>query len=298
MARITCLADFLKAMATTPVLTATDHDRKAAGLKYIYPVLSRRAGGLSIGVNFNINNACNWRCIYCQVPGLALGAAPEMDFRLLEQELRFFLNDVLEGDFYDRFQVAKDNRVIKDIAISGNGEPTSLKDFDKAVDLIGRIATEMGVFPESRFVLITNGSLVHQARVQSGLSELKRYGGEVWFKFDSATEAGRKLINSAAQPLTQAKENLLLSAGLCPTKIQTCLVDYDGKGLSEIEETAYLQFLSEFKGQIDIRKVMLYTIARPSHQPEAARLKPLPVENMRRLADKIRLIGFEVNVSA
>lgn len=283
-------------MATT-VLTASDHDRTVAGLKYIYPVLSRRAGGLSIGVNFNVNNACNWRCIYCQVPELKLGAPPEMDFQVLEQELRFFLSDVLHGDFYERFNVAKDNRVIKDIAISGNGEPTSLKDFDRAVDTVGRIATELGVLPSSHFVLITNGSLMHQPRVRAGLSELKRFGGEVWFKFDSATERGRKRLNNAAQPLEQAKDNLVLSAGLCPTKIQTCLVDYRGEGLSEIEETAYLRFLIDMKRRAPVDTVMLYTIARPSCQPEAESLRPLLVETMMRLADDIRMIGFEVSVS-
>lgn len=71
-------------------LTTSDHSRDIAGLKYVYPVISRRAGGLSIGINFNTNNACNWRCVYCQVPDLVRGAAPEMDFGLLEQELRFF----------------------------------------------------------------------------------------------------------------------------------------------------------------------------------------------------------------
>ena len=112
-------------MAST--LTTSNHDRDVAGLKYVYPVLSRRAGGLSIGINFNTNNACNWRCIYCQVPDLKIGAAPEMNFQLLEQELRYFLDDVLNGDFYQRFQVDENKRTIKDIAISGNGEPTSLK---------------------------------------------------------------------------------------------------------------------------------------------------------------------------
>jgi len=138
------------------VLTTTNHSRDVAGLKYIYPVLSRRSGGLSIGINFNTNNACNWRCIYCQVPNLTVGVAPPMDFELLERELRFFLDYVLNGSFYHDFQVDKSNRVIKDLAISGNGEPTSLKEFDRAVSLIGDIATEMGVFPESHFVLITN----------------------------------------------------------------------------------------------------------------------------------------------
>ena len=89
------------------ILESNNHNRDIAGLKYIYPVLSRRAGGLSVGINFNTNNACNWRCIYCQVPDLKLGAAPEMDFQLLEDELRFFLQTVIHGDFYQRFQVAE-----------------------------------------------------------------------------------------------------------------------------------------------------------------------------------------------
>ena len=130
-------------------LTTTDHCSDVVGLKYVYPVISRRMGGLSIGINFNTNNACNWRCIYCQVPDLKIGAAPKIDLELLEQELRAFLIDVKEGDFYDRYNVDTDKRIIKDIAIAGNGEPTSLKDFAAAVELIGKIATEAGIFPDS-----------------------------------------------------------------------------------------------------------------------------------------------------
>ena len=255
-------------------------------------------GGLSIGINFNTNNACNWRCIYCQVPNLKIGAAPDMDFQLLEQELRFFLDDVLNGDFYERFQVDADKRVIKDIAIAGNGEPTSLKDFAKAVELIGKIATEAGVFPHSNYVLITNGSLVHQSKVQAGLTTLNSYGGEVWFKLDSATEEGRALINNAGQSSKAGLENLLLSAKLCPTKLQTCLFDYDKQGFSAHERQAFLDLLSAIKktGCV-LQKIMLYTIARPSLQPEAARLTPLPAATLNEFADEIRLLGFDVSVS-
>ena len=42
-------------------LSVSDHDRNSAGLTYVYPVISRRAGGVSVGVNLNVNNACNWR---------------------------------------------------------------------------------------------------------------------------------------------------------------------------------------------------------------------------------------------
>src|SRR6266481_393681 len=80
-------------------LTVADHDRGNAGLTYVYPVVSRRAGGVSVGINLNVNNACNWRCIYCQVPGLTRGAPPPVDLVKLERELSGFLQDVLHGDF-------------------------------------------------------------------------------------------------------------------------------------------------------------------------------------------------------
>ncbi|MDH4285103.1 MAG: radical SAM protein, partial [Gallionellaceae bacterium] len=76
-------------------LSINDHSRDSAGLRYVYPVISRRAGGVSVGINLNTNNACNWRCIYCQVPDLHLGSAPPVDLALLEQELRGFMHQLL-----------------------------------------------------------------------------------------------------------------------------------------------------------------------------------------------------------
>ncbi|MCK9607339.1 MAG: radical SAM protein [Methylomonas sp.] len=279
-------------------LTTTNHDRDIAGLKYIYPVISRRAGGLSIGVNFNPNNACNWRCIYCQVPNLQRGAAPAMDLALLEDELRFFLNYVQQGDFFEQYQLAPDQRVIKDIAISGNGEPTSLENFEQALASIGKIADAAGIFPASHFVLITNGSLVHQASTQAGLMQLARYHGEVWFKLDSATEQGRKLINNSAQSQQKLLENLKTASRLCSTKLQTCVLHFDEQTWTQHEKQAYLQLLRLIQEQqIKIEKIMLYTIARPSFQPEAADLIKADLAEMNALATDIEAMGFDVGVS-
>ena len=278
-------------------LSVNNHRADVIGLQYIYPVLSRRAGGLSIGINFNTNNTCNWRCVYCQVPDLTIGAAPSIDFDMLAHELRTFLTDVLHGDFYDRFEVDADKRVIKDIAIAGNGEPTTLKEFAQAVRLIGQIATDMGVFPDSDYVLITNGSLVHLPRVQAGLRVLNDYHGQVWFKFDSATEEGRKLVNNASQSCQAAVQNLLTASGLCQTKLQTCLFDFAGRGLPDTEKQAYLQVLQDIRKHSNLRRIMLYTIARPSAQPEAAQLAKLPEATLQAFAEDIRRLGFEVSVS-
>ena len=278
-------------------LSITDHSRDLAGLKYVYPVLSRRAGGLSIGINFNTNNACNWRCIYCQVPDLVRGSAPEMDFIVLEQELNFFLDFVLKGDFFDQFNVPQAQRVIKDIAISGNGEPTSLKDFDKAVALIGRIASEMKVLPKSHFVLISNGSLMHHPCVQEGLKILNSYQGEVWFKLDSATEPGRKAINDSRQANAKTLENLETSSDLCETYLQTCMLKYPAYE-EEKERKAYLDLLTEIKQRgFNLKKIMLYTLARPSLQPEAGQLCKLDEQGMTQFADEIKRLGYEVSIS-
>lgn len=282
----------------TQKLTINDHSRDSAGLKYVYPAMSRRSGGLSIGVNFNSNSACNWRCVYCQVPNLMRGTAPEMDFELLEQELRLFLSDVLEGDFYERFAIDDNLRIIKDIAISGNGEPTSLVGFEKAIALIGDIATELGILPKANFVLITNGSLMHQTKVQQGLKKLNEYHGQVWFKLDSATEEGRKRMNNTDQSAKKALAGIIAAAQLCQTKLQTCVLNYQGMGLIESEKTAYLEMLKQIKNQTNITEVLLYTIARPSFQPEAVEIAKLDVQTMNEFANEIRQIGYCVSVNS
>ena len=278
-------------------LTVTNHNRNITGLTYVYPVLSRRAGGLSIGINFNINNACNWRCIYCQVPELKIGAAPSCDLNLLAKELRLFLNDVLHGDFYDRMEVPNEQRVIKDIAIAGNGEPTSLENFDVAVSMIGDIAAELGIFPDSHFVLITNGSLIHRPKVQAGLKALNDFGGEVWFKMDSGTPEGRALVNHSAQTNEAVLKNITLAAQICSTKIQICLVNYQKNGFLLNERKGFLKFLVVIRAVTAIKNVTIYTLARPSQQPEAIDLQPMPLEIMQNFAQDIRKLGFDVFVT-
>jgi wyosine [tRNA(Phe)-imidazoG37] synthetase (radical SAM superfamily) len=280
------------------MLTITDHRRDSVGLKYVYPVISRRAGGLSIGINLNTNNACNWRCIYCQVPGLQRGTAPEIDLKMLEQELRNFLNDVLQGNFYVRHNIPPRDRGIRDIAISGNGEPTSAREFDKVVERIGKVISNVNLSNQIKIVLTTNGSLLGRNTVQTGVARLAELNGEVWFKLDSATEAGIRHINNVNMPITTVRKNLNLVSRLCPTWLQTCVFRFDDKPPSEAECKIYLQFISEIVDDgVPLKGVLLYGVARPSMQPEVSRLSPLPQEWLEQYATEIRKSGIEVKVS-
>jgi len=281
-----------------PMLTTTNHNRDSAGLTYIYPVISRRSGGLSVGVNLNPNNACNWRCVYCQVANLQRGSATKTDLNLLETELRGFLGDVLEGDFFQRFAIPADQQIIRDIAISGNGEPTSSAEFDRVIGLIGSVAADHDLLGKIKLVLITNGSLIRREIVQKGLAHWGELGGEVWFKLDSATEAGIQRINNVHHTMDSVLRNLETSAQLCTTWLQTCLFAVDGQPPSLEEREAYLAFLQRTQRQnIDLCGVLLYGLARPSMQAEAPRLSALPAEWMEAFAANIQRLGLEARLS-
>jgi len=280
------------------VLSTTDHSRDSAGLTYVYPVISRRSGGLSIGINLNPNNACNWRCIYCQVPDLIRGSSPEIDLQQLKDELDGFLKDLIHGDFYDRYDVAEDLRTIRDIAISGNGESTSSEQFDQIVLLIGQSIRQFHLQNKIKLVLITNGSLAYKKVVQTGLSSMSKINGEVWFKLDNATDTGLKNINNAGLSIERVKQNLKIVSALCPTWLQTCMFKLDGKLPEENELKSYLQFLSWTKEEeLGIKGVLLYGLARPSMQAEAPRLSNLSEEWMNNFADEIRALEFQIKVN-
>lgn len=278
-------------------LTVSEHDRDAAGLTYIYPVVSRRAGGVSIGINLNLNDACNWRCIYCQVPGLTRGSPPPVDVPLLERELRQFLEDVLRGDFMER-RVPPESRRLNDIAFSGNGEPTSAREFGAAVETVGRVMTDFGVIGKIKLVLITNGSLVHQARVRAGIESMAALGGEVWFKLDRATETGIRAVNSTRTNIEKVLRNLRTAAQSCPTWLQTCMFALDGKPPPEQEVSAYVDCLHRLRREgVALNGVLLYGVARPSHQPEATRISDVPPTWLNEFAERIRALGISVTVT-
>jgi wyosine [tRNA(Phe)-imidazoG37] synthetase (radical SAM superfamily) len=278
-------------------LNTTDHDRDIAGMTYVYPVVSRRAGGVSVGVNLNPNNACNWRCIYCQVPNLKRGAAPKIDLAKLEAELRALLQDIVHGSFMQDY-VPEDARRFNDIALSGNGEPTSAKAFEQVIDLIGKLMQEFGLLGKIKLVLITNGSLVGRPNVQRGLTHIASLGGEVWFKIDSATREGIHRINGSEQLPDKTLKNLNTAAKLCPTWVQTCMFALDGATPSASERKAYLGLLKQaLDSGMVLKGVLLYGLARPSMQPEAARLSALPLEWLEGFAADIRRLGLEAKVT-
>jgi len=279
------------------MLSIKDHNRFQEGFEYVYPVVSRRAGGLSLGINLNTNNACNWRCIYCQVPDLIRGAPPPVDLDALEEELSVFLSQILIGSYLED-QVPKGQRRLNDIAFSGNGEPTSAPNFADAVKTIHGVRVRANVPEVVKTVLITNGSLMHQHKVMKGVKDLAGINGEVWFKIDRATVEGAQLINDTKINKSRIMSNLEASAKACPTWIQTCLFKLDGLHPADSGLDAYVQLIGEAVARgIPFKGILLYGLARQSHQPESARLSKLDDGWLNAFAHRLRELGVTVNCS-
>ncbi|MCF8177813.1 MAG: radical SAM protein [Sulfuritalea sp.] len=276
------------------LLKTENHSRDSAGMRYVYPVISRRAGGISVGINLNPNNACNWRCIYCQVPDLKRGGPPPIDLGLLEWELNEFLQQTITGDFMETRVPAGARRLV-DVAFSGNGEPTSAPEFADAVAIAERVLDLHSLGSAVRIRLITNGSLLDRKAVQSGIAHIGRMNGEVWFKLDAGTSAGMNRINGTRVRSETVSRRLECCASLTPTWVQTCVFRIDDKFPADRELEDYLALLTPLAPVL--AGVHLYSLARPSMQIEAPRLARLDAQWMEQLADRVRQLGLAVSVS-
>lgn len=101
-----------------PTLSVTYHDRNFYGEdSLIYPVLSRRVAGLSVGINTFPSKKCNFGCIYCEVDHTEEGRL-QFSIDVVDSQLRKVLADIQGGSF--------GNERVKAITLSGDGEPLLL----------------------------------------------------------------------------------------------------------------------------------------------------------------------------
>lgn len=278
----------------TDVLIPEDHNRHVVNMQYVYPVVSRRAGGVSIGVNLNVNSACNWRCIYCQVPNLTRGGPQPIDLQLLENELDNMLQEVTAGSFMVEY-VDADHRKMQDIAFSGNGEPTSAPEFLEALRVVEKLLNKHGLLGKIKVRLITNGSQMDKPKVLEAIQFLAKLNGEVWFKLDGGREEDIARINDVRIKVASHLKRLRHCAALCPTFVQTCMFGINGQAPSAAQISAYVDAVVSVKDAI--QGVHLYGYARLSYQLEAPTLSRVPVEVLEKIATPLRAQGVLVNVS-
>src|SRR5205823_6551939 len=120
----------------------TRHPRRFESNRFVYPVLSRRSGGISVGVNLNPDKVCNFDCIYCQVDRTRQSETRFVETEQLLAELDGTLELVTSGRLFESegfANIPAALRRLNDIAFSGDGEPTTYQNFDELVSACAEV---------------------------------------------------------------------------------------------------------------------------------------------------------------
>jgi wyosine [tRNA(Phe)-imidazoG37] synthetase (radical SAM superfamily) len=264
------------------------HERSFADNRFVYPVVSRRAGGLSIGINLNPDKVCNFDCIYCQVDRTVQGETRFVELPRLRAELDAMLEAALSGRLYleERFsRLPPPLRRLNDIAFSGDGEPTSYRNFDQIIAQCAEVKSRRGL-EDVKLVLITNASLLHRPHVQRGLEILDANQGEIWAKLECGTEAFFRRVERTPIPFQRILDNITQAARGRPLVIQSLFMRIAGQPPPEEELEAYCRRLNEIRtagGQL--RLVQIYTVAR---RPAESYVTPLDDGRVDRIVALVR----------
>jgi wyosine [tRNA(Phe)-imidazoG37] synthetase (radical SAM superfamily) len=266
----------------------THHERSFHANRFVYPVLSRRSGGISVGVNLNPDKVCNFDCIYCQVDRTTQSETRFVEIDALLTELENMLRLVASGGLYETDEFAKTpaaQRRLNDIAFSGDGEPTTYRNFDEIIAACCAVKKRLGL-DDVKMVLITNASMFHRPHVKRGLENLDAHQGEIWAKLEAGTDEYYRLIERTPIPFRQILDNIADAARMRPLVIQALFMRVSGDPPTPAELEAFCDRLTEITaagGQLKL--VQIYTVAR---RPAESFVTPLTDAEVDAIVERVK----------
>jgi wyosine [tRNA(Phe)-imidazoG37] synthetase (radical SAM superfamily) len=252
-------------MSDRPLTLFSEHGRTYRENKFVYPVLSRRSGGISIGVNLNPDKVCNFDCIYCQVDRRSEAETQFVETDRLLAELDAMFQFVSSGEIYKDAKFASVPpalRRLNDVAFSGDGEPTTYRNFDEIISAAAGLKVKHGL-ADVKMVLITNATMFHRPAVERGLAILDAHNGEIWAKLESGTDEYYQLVERTKIPFQRVLDNIASAAKKRPLVIQSMFLRINGDPPMAAEISAFCDRLNEVvAGGGTIKLVQIYTVAR------------------------------------
>jgi len=280
-------------MSTLPL--HTQHQRQFEANRFVYPVLSRRSEGISIGVNLNPDKVCNFDCIYCQVDRTRQSETRFVGMEQLLGELDHMLDLAASGALFETEKFRSTPaplRRLNDIAFSGDGEPTTYKNFDEIIARCAELKAKHDL-ADVKMVLITNASMFHRPHVQRGLEILDQNNGEIWAKLEAGTAEYFKLIDRTPIPFQQILDNVTAAAKLRPIVIQSLFMRVAGEPPTEAELGEFCDRLNEIGAAGGtIKLVQVYTVARKPTESYVAPLSNAEVDAI------VTLVGQKTDLQA
>ncbi|MDO8929452.1 MAG: radical SAM protein [Bacteroidota bacterium] len=246
------------------------------------PVKSRRLG-VSLGVNLlpTDSKVCSFDCIYCEcgwTPRKREKKAILPTRELVKQKMEEKLRDMILNNEYPDV-----------ITFAGNGEPTLHPEFEGIIDDTIKLRNQLT--PKARIAVLSNATMLHKPGVVRALLKVE----DNIQKLDSAFEETIRRIDCPASNfrLVEVVKNLKSFNG--KVIIQTMFLKGNFKNeiidnTTEIEVFEWLKLIAEIKPT----QVMIYTIERDT---PATGLEKVKLDDLEKIAERVRAIGFEVQVS-
>ena len=261
--------------------------RDFLGNRVIYAVISQRAHGLSIGVNLNPERYCNFDCVYCEVKRGEARQEKPVDLNVLSAELTDMLELAGRNQLRElpRFRtIPADLLQLKEVAISGDGEPTLSPNFDQAVEAVLRVRSQRPQF--FKIVLISNTAGLFLPHVQRGWRQLS-VEDEIWLKLEAGTQKYMKRVNRPDHmTLQNVMANILQIGRERPIVIQSLFPLLDGEEPEVEEIDGYIHRLQELMaGGAQISMVQVYSAHRPAQNPGCGHL---PLSSLSSIVRRVR----------
>ncbi len=245
------------------------------------PVRSRRLG-VSLGVNLLPTDAkiCSFDCIYCECGfNTTIKETPlpkrEQVYKALEKKLQEMM---AAGEGPDN------------ITFAGNGEPTMHPQFGPIID--DTIALRDKYCPKAKVSVLSNSAHMHRPSVFEALQKVDHN----ILKFDSAFDETVQRLNrpvgkyvNVAWQMEHFKKfegNLTIQTMFLRGVLADGVID----NTTEKEVSAWLKALKK----IAPKQIMIYTIDRKT---PTKGLEKISVEELERIAERVRAEGFDVMVS-
>jgi len=246
------------------------------------PVKSRRLG-ISLGVNLlpTDSKLCSFDCIYCEC-----GWNPKKREKKVELPSRELVRQKMEEKLTNMIE----NRELPDvITFAGNGEPTLHPEFEGIMD--DTIQLRDRLTPKTRIAVLSNATMLHKPAVVRALLKVD----DNIQKLDSGIEETIRRMDcpSSNFKLTVVVENLksfqgkvIIQTMFLRGKFKEQIID----NTTEAELVEWIKLIAEIKPS----QVMIYTIDRDT---PASGLEKIKLDELQQIAERIREIGIEVQVS-
>jgi wyosine [tRNA(Phe)-imidazoG37] synthetase (radical SAM superfamily) len=235
----------------------------------------------------NPDGLCNFDCVYCEVDRHKCRGESTVDVARMRSELDQVLDQAMTGKLRDLppfHATPADLLELKEVALSGDGEPTLCPNFREVIEGVAHVRAA-GKWPFFKIVLITNATGLHLPHVRAGIEILTSYD-EIWAKLDAGTQRGMDLVNRADVRIETVLENIVKLGRERPIVIQSLFPLLRGAEPLTEEIDAYLERLRELRDAgAKIEYVQVYSAHRPAIHPDCGHL---PLRSLSAIAKRVR----------